>query len=108
MSEGGVNDQLPEGINLETLKPEQVTAVVLYRGLSREHQSMYAYLAVRMDRMEAFKQDVGAEKPMDLRDYGEVLASGLGSPPPEVMRRMAQEYGFDHGRMMIFSSGNQE
>lgn len=60
---------------------------------------MYAYVAVRADKLESFMeaQKSGTFFP---EDYGMILESGEGEPSDEVKTRMTQEYGFNHEAMM--------
>lgn len=93
---------LPEGVDWENVKPEELTAVLFYRGMSENREPMYAYIAVRSDKMKAFKKATASGKPMYLAEYGTVLASGSGEPTPEVMRKMRDEYNFDHENMLFY------
>lgn len=78
--------------------------VVLLRGYNPERERQYAYVAVRGDRVAAFKKAL--QKPtFVLDDYGIILASGTGDPAPETMDRMEREYGFDHAGMLTIDTG---
>ncbi len=78
---------------------EKTVCVLLVRGENPDGGDIYAYVAVRSDRLEAFME---AQK-NDLfypEDYGVIIESGEGEPSAEVRKRMEEEYGFDHEYMV--------
>jgi hypothetical protein len=77
---------------------EKTVVVLLVRGEDPDGGRVYAYVALRADRLEEFMdaQKAGTFFPAD---YGIVLAGGSGEPPPEVRERMTREYGFNHEAM---------
>lgn len=92
----------------EQLIAEKTICMLLVRGESPEGQSIYAYVAVRADKLEDFMkaQKSGMFHP---DDYGVIVESGEGEPDEEVRRRMEEEYGFNHKAMLdIPSSASQE
>ena len=85
-------------------KPEQIIAektvcVLLVRGQDNQGKNIYAYVAVRADRLEEFMeaQKKGLFHP---EDHGLILASGEGEPDEATKERMTREYGFNHDAMM--------
>lgn len=92
-------------------KPEQIIAektvcVLLVRGESPDGNRIFAYVAVRADRLEEFMeaQRKGLFYP---EDYGVVLASGEGDPAPEIREKMTKEYGFNHDNMLDIPSADR-
>ncbi len=83
----------------EKLIAEKTVCILLVRGQSPEGEGIYAYVAVRADKLEAFMeaQKSGMFYP---EDYGVIVESGVGEPPPEVRERMETEYGFNHEGMV--------
>lgn len=74
---------------------ESIATVVLVRGESGQGQPQWAYALIPAEQFLAFREAeaVGA---YDLAEYGTVLHSGAGeNPPPELVKRMAEEYGCD-------------
>lgn len=74
---------------------EKTVCILLVRGESPDGRKIYAYVAIRADRLEAFMeaQRNGLFHP---EDFGMVIESGEGEPSPEVKERMTREYGFNH------------
>lgn len=87
----------------EQIVAEKTVCVLLVRGESPEGAKIYAYLALRADKLEAFMeaQKSGTFYP---EDFGIVLESGEGEPSEEVKLRMTQEYGFNHEAMLDLGS----
>jgi len=82
----------------EQIIAEKTVCILLIRGENPEGGKMYAYVAVRADKLESFMaaQNSGTFFP---EDYGMILESGEGEPSDEVRARMTQEYGFNHETM---------
>ena len=82
---------------------EKTVCVLLVRGESPAGERIYAYLAVRADKLEQFMeaQTQGTFFP---EDYGIIIASGTGEPNEEVRERMTREYGFNHEAMLDIAS----
>lgn len=92
----------------EQIIAEKTVCVLLVRGEDPEGTPIYAYVAVRADKLEAFMkaQDSGLFYP---DDYGIIVEAGEGEPDDEVRKRMEDEYGFNHQAMLdIPSSGSAE
>jgi hypothetical protein len=78
---------------------EKSICVLLVRGQNPEGASIYAYVAVRADNLEAFMeaQQAGTLYP---EDFGIVVETGEGLPSSEVQEKMQREYGFNHQAMI--------
>lgn len=78
---------------------EKTVCVLLVRGENPDGGSIYAYVAVRADRLEEFMQaqTSGLFYP---EDFGVIIESGEGEPSAEVQKRMEEEYGFNHQEMI--------
>lgn len=88
-------------LNLSTSQrviAEKSVCVLLVRGTQPGGEPIFAYVAVRADRLPEFMtaQTRGVFYP---EDYGMVLESGEGDPSPEIRERMTLEYGFNHEDM---------
>ena len=83
----------------EQIIAEKTVCVLLVRGESPDGEKMFAYMAVRADKLEAFieAQKSGTFYP---EDYGIVIESGMGEPDEEVKQKMTKEYGFNHDSML--------
>lgn len=83
----------------EQIIAEKTVCILLIRGESPQGGALYAYIAVRADRLQEFMeaQKSGTFFP---EDYGMILESGEGEPTPEVKAKMTQEYGFNHDAMV--------
>lgn len=78
---------------------EQTVCILLVRGENPDGGGIYAYVAVRADKLEAFMaaQNSGMFYP---EDHGVIIESGVGDPPAEIRQKMEDEYGFNHGQMI--------
>ncbi len=83
----------------ERILAEKTVCVLLVRGENEGGAPIYAYLAVRADRLQDFirAQNSGAFSP---EDYGVIIESGEGEPAVEVRQRMERDYGFNHDNML--------
>ena len=83
----------------EQIIAEKTVCVLLIRGENPEGGKIFAYIAVRADKLEEFMeaQKSGTFFP---EDYGIILEAGEGEPTDEVRARMTTEYGFNHDAMM--------
>lgn len=83
----------------EQIIAEKTVCVLLVRGESPEGKKIFAYIAIRADKLETFMeaQKQGTFYP---EDFGIVLESGEGEPSDEVRSRMTSEYGFNHEAML--------
>ncbi len=90
----------------EQIIAEKTVCVLLVRGESPDGKKIFAYLAIRADKLESFMeaQKQGTFFP---EDYGIVLEAGEGEPSDEVKLKMTQEYGFNHEAMLDLGSTNQ-
>lgn len=78
---------------------EKTVCILLVRGENPDGGGIYAYVAVRADKLEAFMeaQNSGLFYP---EDYGVIIESGEGEPSDEVRKKMEEEYGFNHELMV--------
>ncbi len=78
---------------------ERTVCVLLVRGENPDGQPIYAYVGVRADKLEEFMeaQKSGMFYP---EEYGVIIEAGEGEPTEEIVRKMEEEYGFNH-EMMI-------
>jgi hypothetical protein len=78
---------------------EKTVCVLLVRGENPEGNPIYAYVAVRADKLESFMQaqNSGLFYP---EDYGVIIEAGEGNPTAAVQKKMEEEYGFNHDMMI--------
>jgi hypothetical protein len=83
----------------EQIIAEKTVCVLLIRGESPEGKPIFAYLAIRADKLQAFMeaQQSGTFYP---EEYGMVIESGEGEPSDEIKQKMTKEYGFNHDAML--------
>lgn len=83
----------------EQIIAEKTVCVLLVRGESPDGEKIFAYMAVRADKLESFieAQKSGTFYP---EDFGIVIESGYGDPSDEVKEKMTREYGFNHEAML--------
>lgn len=84
---------------------EKTVCILLVRGESPDGESIYAYVAVRADKLEEFMaaQESGMFYP---EDHGVIIESGEGEPSAEVQKKMEEEYGFNHQQMIDIPDKN--
>lgn len=91
-----------EGTALSNAKravAEKTVCILLVRGESPDAKPIFAYVAVRADKLESF-MDAQRSGTFYPEDHGIIVESGEGQPGEEVRRKMEVEYGFDHTAMI--------
>lgn len=78
---------------------ERTVCVLLVRGESPEGEPVYAYVAVRADKLDEFVE-AQKQEPFYPDEYGIIVESGIGEPSDEVRERMERDYGFNHQKML--------
>ncbi len=83
----------------EQIIAEKTVCILLVRGENPDGNPIYAYVAVRADKLESFMeaQKSGMFYP---EDFGVIVEAGEGEPSAEVRKKMETEYGFNH-QMMV-------
>lgn len=83
----------------EQIIAEKTVCILLVRGENPDGKPIYAYVAVRADKLEAFMeaQKNGTFYP---EDFGVIIESGENDPSADVRKKMETEYGFNH-QMMV-------
>lgn len=83
----------------ERFAAEKAVCILLVRGESPDSLPIFAYVAVRADRLQEFMQaqNSGMFYP---EDFGVIVESGEGEPTDEVREKMEREYGFNHAGMI--------
>lgn len=78
---------------------DKTVCILLVRGENPDGGGIYAYVAVRADKLESFMaaQQSGTFYP---EDYGVIIESGEGEPDAETRKKMEEEYGFNHDLMV--------
>ncbi len=78
---------------------DKTVCILLVRGENPDGGSIFAYVAVRADKLEAFMeaQQSGVFYP---EDYGVIIESGEGEPTEDTRKKMEEEYGFNHQLMV--------
>ena len=97
---GGAEDVAHASALLDTFRiAESTVCVLLVRGENPDGDPIYAYVAVRANKLEAFMeaQKHGMFYP---EDFGVIVESGEGQPSEEVRKKMQVEYGFNHEAMV--------
>jgi hypothetical protein len=93
------NPMTNELTHSERFAAEKAVCILLVRGESPESTPIFAYVAVRADRLEEFMQaqSSGMFYP---EDFGVIVESGEGEPSAEIREKMEREYGFNHSGMI--------
>lgn len=69
----------------------------LFIGVDDRGRSFYMYLSIPPSKYLIYREKVAMSEPIDLKDYGEMIAWGFGNiPPKELQAEMSMVYGFDH------------
>lgn len=84
---------------IQRLIAEKTVCVVLVRSEDTEGNQLFAYMAVRADKLPEFieAQNSGTFYP---EDFGIVIEMGEGEPSSEIREKMQREYGFNHEAML--------
>lgn len=90
----------------EQMLAEKTVCILLVRGENPDGKPIFAYVAVRADKLEDFMeaQKSGMFYP---EDYGVIIESGEGNPSKETMEKMETEYGFNHQMMVDIPDGQR-
>ena len=85
--------------NTEQIIAEKTICILLVRGENADGQKIYAYVAIRADKMQEFMeaQKSGVFFP---EEHGIIIEAGEGEPSDEIKAKMTQEYGFNHTEMV--------
>lgn len=91
----------------EKILAERTVCVLLVRGSDpRGDSPVYAYVAVRADRLKDFVEAQGKE-PFYPDEYGVIIRSGQGEPSDDVRALMERDYGFNHAQMMNVNNADE-
>ena len=87
----------------EQIIAEKTVCILLVRGEDTNGKKIYAYVAIRADKLESFMeaQKQGVFYP---EDFGIIIDSGEDEPTDEIKQKMTQEYGFNHEAMLDIAS----
>jgi hypothetical protein len=90
----------------EQIIAEKTVCILLVRGENPDGKKIYAYVAIRADKLESFMeaQKQGTFYP---EDYGIIIESGEGEPSDEIKQKMTAEYGFNHEAMLDIGSAEK-
>lgn len=90
----------------ERLMAEKTVCILLVRGENPSGERIYAYVAVRADKLEEFME---AQKSDTFypEEHGVIVESGMGEPNEEVREKMERDYGFNHNAMTDIPDAEQ-
>jgi hypothetical protein len=90
----------------EQVIAEKTVCILLVRGENPDGKPIFAYVAVRADKLESFMeaQKNGMFYP---EDFGVIVESGEGEPSADVRKKMETEYGFNHQMMVDIPDTNK-
>lgn len=80
---------------------EKTICVFFIKGRNALGINTYAYIAVPLNRVEAFNKAQKAGN-YNLHEYGNVLKIGIGEPSDEVKREMFEKYQVQHDNIVYF------
>ena len=75
--------------------------VLLLSGFNNFGSKIYNYVKLPFKKLDALVEAVEGGGRFDIRDFGEVIAAGLGVPAPEVKQEIESSY-----RMISFPSSD--
>ena len=90
----------------EQIIAEKTVCVLLVRGENPDGNKIYAYVAIRADKLESFMeaQKQGTFYP---EDFGIIIESGEGEPTDDIKAKMTKEYGLNHDAMMDIANAEK-
>jgi len=99
-------DVLPSLTRSEQMIAEKTVCILLVRGENPDGKPIFAYVAVRADKLESFMeaQKSGMFYP---EDFGVIVEAGEGEPSAEIRKKMESEYGFNHQMMVDIPDPNK-
>jgi hypothetical protein len=77
---------------------EKTVCILLVTGEDPDGGSIFAYVAIRADRLQEFMAAQGSDT-FYPEDFGVIIEAGEGEPSEELRRKMETEYGFNHETM---------
>jgi len=75
--------------------PEDETTLVLIQGTNPFGERIYCYLEVDYKTYQIIKPKMLNNEQFNPRDYGRIVAAGLGQPSDETRAEIKEEYGFE-------------
>jgi len=81
--------------------------IFFYQGQSEHDEEVYIFLKTNPQKMGELLQKFSKKKNVDLADYGEVVAGGLGKPSDDVIQEMVDVYGYDPEQMIEFAPAEE-
>lgn len=91
------------GTHTTNLLKDKIGTVVFLTVKGADGIDKYAYMSVRLDKLEGLVTAYKSGKPFDPSKFGLILETGDGMPTKEVQERMTEEYGFDHVNAPVLS-----
>lgn len=86
----------PAPISNQAMADLLCTIMVLCKGLDKNKQPIWAYMAIKPSMAAGFKE-ARRKGGVNLADFGTVIESGTGEHPPEdIQRIMERDYGMNH------------
>jgi hypothetical protein len=85
----------------QTLGQEDI--VLLLSGFNHNGDKIFNYLKIPLENVEKIIAAVNAGGRFDIREYGEVIAAGLGQPSDDLRKEMEETY-----KMINFPKPNAE
>ena len=74
---------------------EEIDIITYTKFTTLDGSPYYAFLAVKPSKYKEYSDMVVSKQPMNLSDYGKILASGYAAKPPdEVIEEMHERYGY--------------
>ena len=86
----------------ERILLDKTLMIVQIRLLDTADQPYYAYLALRPQELEKLA-NASRNGNFNPNEYGTLILAGTGEPPPEAMKFMEEEYGYDHEKGIVLS-----
>ena len=74
----------------QTLGEEEI--VLLLSGYNNFGDKIYNYIKLKLKNVEGLISAVDNGGRFDVREFGEVVAAGIGTPPPEVRQEMESQF----------------
>lgn len=86
------NESVPPLTEEEKAKLGDEEIVLLLSGYNNFGDKIYNYIKLKFKNIEPLVLAVENGGRFDLHEYGEVVAAGMGNPPPEVRQEMESQY----------------
>ena len=68
------------------------TAILLLKGWNNFGDRVYSYSKIAYDKLPEIEEKIANNMPLNIRNYGRIIAAGLDEPSEELQNEIEREY----------------